>query len=126
MKEKTGYQVGHRLIIRDIARFEALVAANVGKNSMELIKLWDEQVSCKSVLRLLKKLGYSYKKTFVHPKREDGSRNEFIAELKKFSCSELVFLDESGIEDNASPLYSWSIKGAATVKELISVTEESI
>ena len=39
VKEKTGYQVGHRLIIRDNARFEALVAANVGKNSMELAKL---------------------------------------------------------------------------------------
>ena len=64
MKEKTGYQLGHRLIIRDNASFEALVAANVGKNSMELAKLWHEQVSCKSVLRLLKKLGYSYKKNF--------------------------------------------------------------
>jgi putative transposase len=27
------------------------------------------------------------------------------------SKEQLVFLDESGIEDNASPLYGWSIKG---------------
>ena len=64
VREKTGYQVCHRLIIKDNARFRALVEANVGKNSKELAKLWHEQVSCKSVLRLLKKLGYSYKKNF--------------------------------------------------------------
>lgn len=47
----------------------------------------------------------------MHPKRDDGVRAEFIKELKKFSKDQLVFLDESGIEDNAAPLYGWSIKG---------------
>lgn len=47
----------------------------------------------------------------MHPKREDGARTEFIEELKKFDKKQLVFLDESGIEDNACPLYGWSIKG---------------
>ena len=47
----------------------------------------------------------------MHPKRNDGVRAEFIEELKKFSKEQLVFLDESGIEDNACPLYGWSMKG---------------
>ena len=79
------------------------------KSSVELVRLWHEPVSPKRVLRLLKKLGYSYKKTFIHPKRDDGVRAEFIEELKKYSDEQLVFLDESGIEDNAAPLYGWNV-----------------
>lgn len=47
----------------------------------------------------------------MHQKRNDGARAEFIQALKKFSKEELVFLDESGIEDNACLEYGWSIKG---------------
>lgn len=64
VKARIGYQVGHRLIIKDTARFIQLVEEHKDKSSLELARLWHEPVSSKSVLRLLKKLGYSYKKNF--------------------------------------------------------------
>ena len=48
----------------------------------------------------------------MHPKRDDGARIKFIEELKGLNQEQLVFLDESGVEDNASPLYGWSIRGS--------------
>ncbi len=48
----------------------------------------------------------------MHPKRDDGARSEFIKALNKFNKEQLVFLDESGIDDNACPLYGWSTKGS--------------
>lgn len=69
VKAKTGYQVGHRLIIKDTERFKKLVEENKDKSSIELAKLWHEPVHPRSVLRLLNKLGYSYKKNF-HPSQK--------------------------------------------------------
>ena len=75
VKAKTGYQVGHRLIIKDSARFKQLVEEHKDKSPIELAKLWHEPVSCKSVLRLLKKLGYSYKKNFCASQKGRWSKD---------------------------------------------------
>lgn len=53
----------------------------------------------------------SYKKTHHHPKSDIGLRDEFIEKLKNIDKRDLVFIDESGIEDNACREYGWSIKG---------------
>ncbi|SPR14594.1 IS630 family transposase [Orientia tsutsugamushi] len=50
-------------------------------------------------------LGYTYKKTHFHPKRDIVLRNEFIEKVKQISKENLVFIDESGIEDNACREY---------------------
>lgn len=75
VKAKSGYQVGHRQIIKDRARFERLVEEHKDKSSIELAKLWDEPVSSKSVWRLLKKLGYSYKKNFCASQKGRWSKD---------------------------------------------------
>ena len=72
---KTGYQTGHRLIIKDTARFIRVVEANKDKSSRELAKLWHEPVGADSVLRLLKKLGYSYKKNFYSSQKGRWSKS---------------------------------------------------
>ncbi|KJV51388.1 putative transposase [Orientia tsutsugamushi str. Gilliam] len=38
-------------------------------------------------------------------------RDEFIEKIKQISKENLVFIDESRIEDNACREYGWSIKG---------------
>ncbi|KJV70172.1 putative transposase, partial [Orientia tsutsugamushi str. TA763] len=45
-------------------------------------------------------LGYTYKKTHLHSKRDIGLRNEFIEKIKQF-LKKSRFIDELGIEDNA-------------------------
>lgn len=51
------------------------------------------------------------KKTFYHPKRNSGLRQEFIEAIKIIAKENLVFIDESGIEDNACREYGWSLVG---------------
>ena len=75
VKAKTGYHTGHRLIIKDTVRFIQLVEEHKDKSSEELARLWHEPVSSKSVLRLLKKLGYSYKKNFYPPQKGRWSKD---------------------------------------------------
>jgi transposase len=60
----------------------------------------------------LKESAIHIKKTFTHPKRDDEARNEFIKKLKSIDQENLVYLDESGIEDNACPINGWSVKGS--------------
>ncbi|KJV51009.1 putative transposase [Orientia tsutsugamushi str. Gilliam] len=54
-------------------------------------------------------LGYTYKKIIFIPKGY-CVKNEFIEKIKQISKENLVFIDESGIEDNACREYGWSIK----------------
>lgn len=69
-----------------------------------------------NVLRLLlggrlRGSAIAIKKTFIHPKRDERARVEFIRKIGKIPFEKLVFLDESGIEDNATPVNGWSLKG---------------
>lgn len=66
------------------------------------------------------------KKTFYHPKRDIGLRNEFIEQIKQIPQEKLVFLDESGAEDNMTREYGWSIKGSRCYGEKVYQHKERI
>lgn len=51
------------------------------------------------------------KKTFYHPKRDAGARKKFQEIIAEIPRDKLVFIDESGIEDNVCVEYGWSAKG---------------
>jgi transposase len=70
VKAKEGYQVGHRQIIKDVAGFKELVEANRDKSTAELAKMWPQKVSRWAVAKLLKKLGYTYKKNLYSPQEK--------------------------------------------------------
>lgn len=69
VKAKTGYQTGHRRIIREVEKFKALVEQNNDKSSREIALMWHQKISTSAVSRFLKKLGYSYKKNFYSPQK---------------------------------------------------------
>ncbi|NDE05483.1 MAG: hypothetical protein EB003_12705, partial [Flavobacteriia bacterium] len=50
--------------------------------------------------------------TFIHPKRNEIAREKFIKKLEEIDKEQIVYLDESGIEDNACLDYGWSLKGS--------------
>lgn len=110
LEAATGYQKGHSHKIKDSESFKEFFKANMNKTSKELAKQWDN-ISSVTILRQIRKLGYSYKKTHFHPKRDIALRNEFIAKIQSITKDKLVYLDESGIEDNACKEYGWSIIG---------------
>lgn len=62
IQARSGYQKGHRRIIKDIERFKEFIGLNYDKTTLELANSWDQKVSASTVSRLLNRLGYSYKK----------------------------------------------------------------
>ena len=65
LRAKTGYHTGHRKIITDIEGFKKFIDQNNGKSGAELAKLWPQKISSTTIVRSLKRLGYSYKKNFL-------------------------------------------------------------
>lgn len=60
---KSGYQV-KPMKIKDLERFKEFIEENNDKSSEELSYLWPEEVSRRTILNTIKKIGYSYKKNF--------------------------------------------------------------
>lgn len=69
IKAKTGYHTDHRRIIREIEKFKEFVKLHYDKSSAVMSRLWEQKVSSTTIIRLLKKLGYSYKKNFSTSKK---------------------------------------------------------
>lgn len=68
VKAREGYQKGSRIIIRDIVQFKAYIDANNSKSSIELAKGWIQAVCASTIVNTLRRLGYTYKKSF-HPSK---------------------------------------------------------
>lgn len=60
-----GYQKGHSHIIKDSDKFEEFLRVNDNKSSKELAELWGSKVSATTIRAAIKKLGYTYKKSFL-------------------------------------------------------------
>ncbi|XGA08203.1 MAG: hypothetical protein U0X86_000393 [Wolbachia endosymbiont of Xenopsylla cheopis] len=54
----------------------------------------------------LKKAGYTYKKTFLYQERDEVKNSK-----TKINKENLIFIDESGIDDNEFYAYGWAQKG---------------
>lgn len=61
---KTGYQKGHSHKITDMEVFKKFLESNRDKSSKELASLYPQQVSARTIINMIKKIGYSYKKNF--------------------------------------------------------------
>ena len=68
-------------------------------------------MTSRTICNYIKRIGYSYKKTFIHPKRNENARKEFIETIQKVAKDKIIWLDESGIEDNIIKDYGFSLKG---------------
>ncbi|KJV91174.1 IS630 family transposase [Orientia tsutsugamushi] len=94
----------------DLKEFEELIINHHDKTAKELSIILGNRLQRTRINYYRKLLGYTYKKTHLHSKRDIGLRNEFIEKIKQFSKEGLVFIDELGIEDNDCREYGWSIK----------------
>ena len=69
LKAAKGYQKGHSHKIRDPKAFKEFFETNKNKTSKELAIQWGN-ISPMTILREIRKLGYSYKKNFSSSKKE--------------------------------------------------------
>ena len=51
------------------------------------------------------------KKTFGYKERDETVRTEFLKALEGLTAEQIVYMDEAGIEANATYLYGWAQKG---------------
>ena len=66
---KSENQLGRRKIIQDIEKFREFIKENSDKSTAELARMWPQKVCAMSINRLLKRLGYTFKKKhFFTPK----------------------------------------------------------
>lgn len=61
---KSGYQI-KPLKIKDLGKFREFIEENNDKSSEELSYLWPEEISRRTILNTIKRIGYSYKKNFL-------------------------------------------------------------
>jgi transposase len=61
-----------------------------------MAKLWDGEISDRTISRALKKIGLcSKKKTYGYCERDEAKRQAFLAELSTLPPDKIVYLDES-------------------------------
>lgn len=64
LEAATGYQKGHSHKIKDSEFFKEFFKTNMNKTSKDLAKQWGN-ISSVTILRQIRKLGYSYKKNIL-------------------------------------------------------------
>ena len=66
------------------------------KTQVEMAKLWDGEISDRTISRALKKIGFTRKKRpMAFQERDEVKRKAFIANLSSVDPDRIVYLDES-------------------------------
>ena len=115
--EKTGSTVPNKSVpppqpskIKDWDKFQEFVDSNADKTQKKLAELWGG-VSHHTISRALKKLGYTRKKRVGYQERNEKARLEFKRKLEGYQDKKIIYVDESGIDNNETYPYGWSKKG---------------
>jgi hypothetical protein len=76
------------------------------KPAVEMGKLWDGEISSRTISRALKKIDFTCKKilmAFQEP--DEAKRQAFIAKLSTIVPDKIVYVDESGMDDRTHTIY---------------------
>lgn len=99
IKPASGYQTGHRSKIKDINSFSKFIEDNQDITVNKIIEKFGKM--CKNTAyNYLKKLAIHIKETFLYQERNEEKRKEFTEKIAMIKEKNLVFIDESGIDDN--------------------------
>ncbi|WP_100898874.1 IS630 family transposase [Nostoc flagelliforme] len=100
---------GHK--ITDWTKFREFALSNGDKTQVEMAKLWEEQISDRTISRALQKIGFTRKKTYGYCERDESKREVFVAQLSTLSAEKIVYLDESGMDNRDQYDYAWNERG---------------
>ena len=82
------------------------------KTQVEMAKLWDGEISSRTISRALKKIGFTRKKRLMaFQERDEVKRQAFIAELSTILPDKIVYVDESGMDDRDQYDYAGNERG---------------
>jgi len=110
VEAKTGYQKGHSRKLTDLVAFEKFVRENSGLTQREMAEKLI--VSQTSVCRTLKKIDFTVKKKqYGYKERNEEQRAAFNATIANINPEDIVFADESGIDNNETYPYGYAPRG---------------
>lgn len=79
-----------------------------------------KQFNCwpQSIYKRCLKLGITRKKTTLYVERNEEKRQEFLAEIERIDPANLVWLDESGIDEFLQRDYARAVRGKQVISEV--------
>jgi transposase len=101
----------HPSKITDWDKFKNFIDNNKDKTQKELAQMWGG-VSHNTISMGLKKLGYTRKKTYGYQERNELERKAFLEKIASDEPEQLIYMDESGINNNEVYEYGWNEKGS--------------
>lgn len=66
------------------------------------------------------------KKSLLFSERDEQKRKDFLDEIKDIPLSELVYLDESGVDENLHREFGWSLRGEKINGEVSGKTKKRL
>lgn len=102
----TGFQKGHSHSIKDDNEFKRFVNEHPDYTQKEIAEHFN--VGSSSVDRMLKRLGYSRKKSQTYAERSEEKRKVYSDSIKHIDNDKIVYVDESGMNDNDFYSYAYS------------------
>ena len=76
-----------------------------------MAEAWQGEISDLTIGKALKKIGFTRKKTYGYRERDEEKRQEFIVKSSQKKPEDLVYIDESGIDNRDDYGYGWNEKG---------------
>ena len=108
----TGYQKGYNPKIPDLEQFRKFAQINGSKTQKEMADEWPDKVSDRTISKALKKIGYTIKKkTYGYRERDEDKRKKFLAKIRDKRPEQLVYIDESGMDNREDYGYGWNELG---------------
>ncbi|NEO74711.1 IS630 family transposase [Moorena sp. SIO3H5] len=111
IKAKTGYQKGYNRKIPDLEQFRKFAQINGSKTQKEMAEEWPDKVSDRTISKALKKLVIQEKKTYGYRERDEDKRKKFLAKIRDKRPEQLVYIDESGMDNREDYGYGWNELG---------------
>lgn len=110
LKPRKNLQNGYGHKIADLVVFKKFVDENRDLTLDEMAQRLGD-FGKTSVHRAMKKIGYVKKKTFGYIERDEKDRQEFQEKISKIDLNDVIFMDETGIDDTEAYQFGWVEKG---------------
>jgi transposase len=96
----------HKILCWDT--FCEFVEIHGDKTQAEMAQLWPEDISQRTISRALAKIGFTRKKTFGYQERDPQKRAEFLSEISDIAPEDIVYADESGMDERDQYEYGYN------------------
>ncbi|MCC2644301.1 MAG: transposase, ISFTu1 [Burkholderiales bacterium] len=112
-------KIGRKRKFDDKQQVLAHLQINPDASGKEMREALAPGISGTAFYNSLSRMGITYKKEVKYKKRYQVKRKEFLAQIKDIDINNLVYIDETGIDNNIAPLRGWAPSGVKSFTEAL-------